>query len=433
MTNTFNNLLECAQQLDQEDPLASLRDEFEMTVTPNGEEEIYLVGNSLGLLPLSSRDYMNAEMNKWGRLGVRGHAGTDRELDHPWSSYHEPINEQMAALTGAKPEEVVVMNGLTVNLHLMMVTFYRPNEKRYKILIEGHAFPSDHFAVESQIRHHGLSSEDALVIVNPRPGEELIRYEDIAALIEVHQDELALVLLPGIQYYTGQVFPMADIVELGHQAGAIVGFDLAHAVGNIPLELHDWSADFAVWCNYKYVNGGPGAIAGCFVHEQHLNKPDINRFEGWWGTNTKTRFEMETVFDPIPTVDAWQLSCSSVLSMVPIRAALNVFDLAGGMTPLREKSEKQIQYLDFLLEENLSAEIEVITPKDLQERGCQFSLRVIAQGKEGQAVFHELEESGVSCDWRYPDVIRIAPVPLYNSFTDIFRFVEILKRILRPE
>ncbi len=325
------------------------------------------------------------------------------------------------------------MNGLTVNLHLMMVTFYRPNEKRYKILIEGHAFPSDHFAVESQIRHHGLSAEDALVIVNPRPGEELIRYEDIAALIEEHQDELALVLLPGIQYYTGQVFPMADIVELGHQAGAIVGFDLAHAVGNIPLELHDWSADFAVWCNYKYVNGGPGAIAGCFVHEQHLNKPDINRFEGWWGTNTETRFEMETVFDPIPTVDAWQLSNSSIFSMVPIRAALNVFDLAGGITPLREKSEKQIRYLDFLLEENLSDEIEVITPKDLQERGCQFSLRVIADGKEGQDVFHELEESGVSCDWRYPDVIRIAPVPLYNSFTDIFRFVEILKRILRPE
>ena len=433
MTNTFNNSLECAQQLDQEDPLASLRDEFEMTVTPNGEEEIYLVGNSLGLLPLSSRDYMNAEMNKWGRLGVRGHAGTDCELDHPWASYHEPINKQMAALTGGKPEEVVVMNGLTVNLHLMMVTFYRPNEKRYKILIEGHAFPSDHFAVESQIRHHGLSSEDALVIVSPRPGEELIRYEDIAALIEEHQDELALVLLPGIQYYTGQVFPMADIVELGHQAGAIVGFDLAHAVGNIPLELHDWSADFAVWCNYKYVNGGPGAIAGCFVHEQHLNKLDINRFEGWWGTNTETRFEMETVFDPIPTVDAWQLSNSSIFSMVPIRAALNVFDLAGGMTPLREKSEKQIRYLDFLLEENLSEEIEVITPKDLQERGCQFSLRVIAEGKEGQDVFRELEESGVSCDWRYPDVIRIAPVPLYNSFTDIFRFVEILKIILRSE
>ncbi len=433
MTNTFNNSLECAQQLDTEDPLASLRNEFEMTVTANGEEEIYLVGNSLGLLPLAARDFMNAEMNKWGRLGVRGHAEADQELDHPWASYHEVVNDQMAALAGAKPEEVVVMNGLTVNLHLMMVTFYRPNEKKYKIIIEGHAFPTDHFAVESQIRHYGLSSEDALITVNPRPGEELIRHEDIAALIEEHQDELALVLLPGIQYYTGQVFPMAEIVELGHQAGAIVGLDLAHAIGNIPLELHDWSVDFAVWCNYKYVNSGPGAIAGCFVHERHLNKSHINLFEGWWGTNTETRFEMETVFDPIPTVDAWQLSNSSILSMVPIRAALNVFDLAGGIEPLREKSEKQIRYLDFLLEENLSKEIEVITPKALDERGCQFSLRIIAEGKEGREVFHELEESGVSCDWRYPDVIRVAPVPLYNSFTDIFRFVEILKRILRSE
>ena len=433
MNRKFNNSLECAQQLDQDDSLAFLRNEFEMTVTPNGDEEIYLVGNSLGLLPLAARDYMNAEINKWGRLGVRGHAETDHEPDHPWSTYHEIMNEQMASLVGAKPEEVVVMNGLTVNLHLMMVSFYRPNKQKYKILIEGHAFPTDHFAVESQIRHHGLSPAEALITVEPRPGEELIRTEDIAEQIEKHKEELALILLPGIQYYTGQVFPMSDIVELGHQAGAIVGLDLAHAIGNIPLDLHEWSADFAVWCNYKYMNSGPGAIAGCFVHERHLNRPDINRFEGWWGTNAETRFEMETVFDPIPTVDAWQLSNSSILSMVPIRASLNIFDLAGGILPLREKSEKQINYLDFLLAENLAEEIEVITPKALHERGCQFSLRIIAKGKDGREVFHELEESGVSCDWRYPNVIRVAPVPLYNSFTDIFRFVEILKRIFRSE
>ncbi len=322
------------------------------------------------------------------------------------------------------------MNGLTVNLHLLMTTFYRPTQERFKVLIEEHAFPSDHFAVASQVRHHDRSAEEALVAVSPRPGEDLLHAEDLIAAIAEHGDQLALVLLPGVHYYTGQVLPLTDLVYAAHRAGAMVGFDLAHAVGNIPLGLHDSGVDFAAWCTYKYLNSGPGATAGCFVNQRHLGRTDLNRFEGWWGTDKATRFQMETVFNPIPTVEAWQLSNPPVFSMAPIRASLEVFERVGGMGPLRRKSEQQIAYLDHLLDEVLKGRVESITPRSLTERGCQFSLRVVAPGHSGRGVFDALDAAGVACDWRHPDVIRIAPVPLYNSFADIHRFVQVLDGIL---
>ncbi len=430
MPEQYDTTHACAERLDAEDPLAHMRDEFVMPVGPNGEAEVYLVGNSLGLQPRAVRTYIEAELDKWGRLGVKGHTEADREPTFPWESYEESLNHQMAAVVGAEPEEVVVMNGLTVNLHLLMTTFYRPTQERFKVLIEEHAFPSDHFAVASQVRHHGRSAEEALVTVSPRPGEDLLNAEDLMAAIAEQGDELALVLLPGVHYYTGQVLPLADLADAAHRVGAMVGFDLAHAVGNIPLGLHDSGADFAAWCTYKYLNSGPGATAGCFVNQRHLERTDLNRFEGWWGTDKATRFQMDTVFNPIPTVEAWQLSNPPVFSMAPIRASLEVFERAGGMGPLREKSEKQIAYLDHLLDEVLAGRVESITPRPLTERGCQFSLRVTADGYAGRGVFDALEATGVACDWRHPDVIRIAPVPLYNSFADIHRFVQVLDGIL---
>ncbi len=426
MTELFDTSAECAQRLDAEDPLAQMRAEFAMPLTNGGKEEIYLVGNSLGLPPKRTKGYVVAELDKWAESGVRGHF----QSDHPWAPYHEFLTEQMAGIVGGQANEVVVMNALTVNLHLLMVSFYRPTAQRYKILIEEHAFPSDHFAVESQIRHHNVQNPDALVLIGPRVGEELLRHEDICAAIEEHGDELALILLPGVQYYTGQVLDMAAITRLGHEVGAMVGFDLAHAAGNIPLRLHDWNLDFAAWCTYKYLNSGPGSTAGCFVHERHLDNPAISRFEGWWGTNKERRFEMETVFEPLPTVEAWQVSNAPVLSMAAVRASLDVFDDAGGMSALRSKSELQIAYLDFLLEMLLAGRIENITPGDLSERGCQFALRVTAPGIDGKKIYDGLEAAGVSCDWRYPDVIRVAPVPLYNSYLDIYRFTEILASLL---
>ncbi|MYJ81057.1 MAG: kynureninase, partial [Acidimicrobiaceae bacterium] len=321
-------------------------------------------------------------------------------------------------------------NSLTVNLHLLMVSFYDPTPERHKILIEDHAFPSDHFAVESQIRQRGHDPAVSLVVARPRAGEETLRRDDLLALIAEHGPELALVMLPGVQYFTGQVLPMADITAAAHGVGARVGFDLAHAVGNIPLVLHDWGVDFAAWCSYKYLNGGPGGIGGAFVHERHVGDRSLPKFLGWWGQRPDIRFEMGTVFDPIGTAESWQLSNPPILVMAALRASLDTFDRAGGMEPLRAKSQQQIEYLDFLLAEVIGDRVESITPAALAERGCQHSLRILMPGVDGQAVHQALEDAGVACDWRYPDVIRVAPVPLYNSFTDIHRFVTILDRIL---
>jgi kynureninase len=311
----------------------------------------------------------------------------------------------------------------------MMVSFYRPTSSRYKVLIEDHAFPSDHYAVESQIQAHGLDPTDALVTVAPRPGEEILRKDDLLGAIEQLGQELALVLLPGVQYYTGQVLPMRELIDAAGAVGASIGLDLAHAVGNLELSLHDWGPDFAVWSTYKYLNAGPGATGGAFVHERHHGDPDLPRFAGWWGHDRATRFDMDTVFRPIPTAEAWLVSNSPILAMAPILGSLEVFDEAGGMGPLRAKSEKMIQYLDYLLDTRLEDSITTITPRDLEHRGCQHSLRIVDPNISGQEVYERLMAADVVCGWRYPDAIRVAPVPLYNSFADIERFVSILEEI----
>ena len=423
---------EHAASLDKNDPLASLRREFAIPPGADGEPKTYLVGNSLGALPLAAKAYVATELDRWATLGVDGHftgTGPDRN-DLAWEPYHELLTDQLGAIVGAHGDEVVAMNALTVNLHLLMVSFYQPTADRHKILIEDHAFPSDHFAVESQIRQRGFDPADSLVVASPRPGEETLRPEDLLQLIKEHGDELALILLPGVQYYTGQVIPMADITKAGHAVGAVVGFDLAHAVGNVVLDLHDWGVDFAAWCSYKYLNGGPGGVGGAYVHNRHIADKSLPKFLGWWGTNKSTRFEMATKFDPIPTVESWQLSNAPILSMAALRASLDVIDRAGGIGALRHKSEQQINYLDTMLDAVLGDRIESITPTAMDQRGCQFALRVTAAGVDGRAIYEQLEAADVACDWRYPDVIRVAPVPLYNSFSDIHRFVHILDRIL---
>jgi kynureninase len=411
--------LPTAAELDAADPLAPLRDEFEI---PDG---IYLVGNSLGPLPKAAREYVNTEFDRWSTLGVEGHF-----TGHlAWKDYHGLVTDQLAAVVGAQPAEVVAMNGLTVNLHLLMVSFYQPTSSRHKILLESHAFPSDHFAVESQIRQRGFDPAESMVIVAPREGEETLRPEDIVAAIAEHGDELALVMLPGVQYYTGQALPMADIVQAGHAVGAMVGFDLAHAVGNLELSLHDWDVDFAAWCTYKYLNSGPGGVAGAFVHQRHVTDQTLPKLLGWWGTQPSSRFEMATTFDPIPSVESWQLSNAPILTIATLRASLDIIDRAGGMTALRQKTERQIEFFDRRLADTLGDRVKCITPQPLSERGCQYALRVT--NGDGKRVYDELEKARVLCDWREPDVIRVAPVPLYNSFDDIDRFVNILGEIVR--
>ena len=407
-----------AETLDAADPLAAFRSEFEL---PDG---IYLVGNSLGALPKRARTNLNIELGRWGTIGVEGHFTGELA----WKNYHELVAEPLGRLVGASAAEVVAMNALTVNLHLLMISFYRPTPKRHKILIENHAFPSDHFAAESQIRQRGFDPATSLVLVSPREGTETLHPDDIMAAISEHGSELALVLLPGVQYYTGQVLPMADIVAAGHEVGATVGFDLAHAIGNIALSLHDWDVDFAAWCSYKYLNSGPGGVAGAFVHERHITDQSLPKFTGWWGTNPETRFEMRNEFEAMPTAESWQLSNAPIFGLAALRASLGVIDRAGGMSALRAKSEKQIEFFDFLLEQRLDGKIANLTPKALSDRGCQYALQV--QNGNGKAVFQKLEEARVFCDWREPDVIRVAPVPLYNSFDDIKRFVDILEGIM---
>lgn len=407
-----------AADLDAADPLAAFRDEFEL---PEGT---YLVGNSLGALPRAVRETVGIELDRWSTLGVEGHF--TGELG--WKDYHELLTEPMAAIVGGRSDEVVVMNALTVNLHLLMISFYRPTATRHKVLIEHHAFPSDHFAVESQIRQRGFDPAESLVVLDPRAGEETLRRDDVLATIADLGDELALVLLPGVQYYTGQVLDVAAITEAGHAVGACVGFDLAHAAGNVELELHDWGVDFAAWCTYKYLNSGPGGVGGAFVHRRHVTDSDLPKLLGWWGTDPATRFQMATEFHAIPTVESWQLSNAPILAMAALRASLDVFERAGGMAALRRKSEQQIRFLDRRLAERLAGRVVNLTPEAMDERGCQFALQVVSG--DGRKVFEALEEARVLCDWREPDVIRAAPVPLYNTFADIDDFVDVLDRVV---
>jgi kynureninase len=416
---------DCAVRLDRVDPLAACRDRFHLPRGKHGDAAIYLCGNSLGLQPLRTAEYLHEELEDWRNLAVRGHF----EARRPWMPYHEFLAEKAARLVGALPSEVVTMNSLTVNLHLMMVSFYRPTAERPAILIERGAFPSDRYAVESQIRFHGYDPATALLEIGPREGEAFVRDEDIAAMFESHGERIALALLPGVQYYSGQVFNMAAITRMARASGCTVGFDLAHAVGNVPLALHDWAPDFAVWCNYKYVNGGPGALAGCFVHERHADNPDLPRFAGWWGHDKDSRFRMGPDFVPMQGAEGWQLSNPPILAMAPVLASLDIFDEVG-MPALREKSLQLTGYLDYLLRERLGSQVEILTPADAGSRGCQLSLQVTVPGIEGKKVFERLEAADVICDWREPAVIRVAPVPLYNSYMDVYRFVDSLAEAL---
>ena len=419
MTSHFEPSFDFAQKLDQEDPLRSFREKF---VFPqhNGEPVLYFCGNSLGLQPLAVREAVNAELDHWGEHAVEGHFRGEK----PWMYYHKFLTEATARLVGALPHEVVVMNTLSVNLHLMMVSFYRPSGKRYKIIMEAGAFPSDQYAVESQVRFHGFEPADAIVEVAPREGEETLRTADILETISRHGNETALVLFSGVQYYTGQFFDLKAITEAAHRAGAHAGFDLAHTAGNLPLELHEWGPDFAVWCSYKYLNSGPGGPSGVFVHERHANSPELPRFAGWWGHDEDSRFRMEKGFRPMHGAAGWQLSNAQILSFAAHLASLNLFDEAG-MNRLRVKSLLLTAYLEYTLTSarDRGLDFRIITPNESNSRGCQLSLLT---GPEGRALFDRLTAQGVVTDWREPNVIRFAPVPFYNSFTDIWKLGKLL-------
>jgi kynureninase len=419
----FQNTLEYAKQQDSQDPLATFRNKFHIPKNTSGEEQVYLCGNSLGLQPKITSEYINEVLKDWAHFGVEGHT----EAKHAWLPYHEFLTENMAKIVGAKPSEVVVMNTLTTNLHLMMVSFYQPTKTKFKIVVESDAFPSDKYAVESQLKFHGIDPKDGLIQWKPRKGEELCRFEDLEEIMKNHGNEIALLMIGSTNYYTGQSFPLKKITELGHKHGCMVGFDLAHGAGNIQPNLHETGADFAVWCTYKYLNSGPGSLGGCFVHERHANNEKLNRFAGWWGHNKKTRFNMRHEFDALPGAEGWQLSNPPILSMAAIRASLDTFAEAG-FENLRKKSEKLTGYLEFLLDEMKNEAINVITPRNPEERGCQLSIQV----KNADKKLHtKLTEAGVISDWREPDVIRVAPAPLYNSFEDVFKFSEKLKEILK--
>jgi kynureninase len=416
---------EFAAALDRGDPLGRFREEFHLPRRENGEDEIYFAGNSLGLRPKRTSKYVEKELQKWSRAAVRGHF----EGENPWMPYHEFLAEPMARLVGASDTEVVTMNSLTVNLHLMMASFYRPTPERHRILLEDRAFPSDDYALESQARFHGFDPAEALVRLRPGPGAHTIETEDIARVLERDGGSIAVVMLPGVQYYTGQAFDIEAITKLAHARGCVVGFDLAHAAGNLVLRLHDWNLDFAVWCTYKYLNSGPGSVGACFVHERHGKRIDLPRLAGWWGHDKESRFRMESGFRPIPGAEGWQLSNPPILSLAAIRASLDVFMEAGGMEPLRDKSLRLTGYLEWLLRRELADSVEILTPADPRQRGCQLSLRVKSKAS-GKTVFQKLEAAGVTCDWREPDVIRVAPVPLYNRYEEVHRFVEILQGAL---
>jgi kynureninase len=412
-----------AVQRDAADPLRDFRERFHIPTDSNSEPLIYFVGNSLGLMPKETRRLVDQELDDWARLGVDGHL----EGTTPWYSYHENVREPVARLVGAQPHEVVCMNSLTVNLHLMMATFYRPTKTRFKIVMEEPAFPSDTYAIKSQIAHHGFDPRAALVLARPRDGEMTLRTEDIEALLEQEGEQIALVLFAGVNFFTGQLFDIAAITAAAQKRGCTVGIDLAHAVGNVPLALHDWNVDFAVWCSYKYLNSGPGAVGGAFVHERHARNAELPRLAGWWGNDPATRFQMHLLpdFVPVRSADSWALSNPPIFSLAPLRASFAIFDEGGGMEKLRAKSMQLTGYLEFLLDQEPSDRFTVITPREPNERGCQLSILAHDNPKQ---LFADLEAAGVKCDFREPNVIRVAPTPLYNTFHEVWRFARVLAR-----
>jgi kynureninase len=411
-----------ALEMDRRDPLARFREEFLIPPRADGRPVIYFCGHSLGLQPRAVRAVMEQELGAWARLGVEAHF----QGATPWYPYHALFRESGARLVGARLGEVVMMNSLTVNLHLMMVSFFRPQRDRYKVLMDEPTFPSDRYAVLSQLRFHGLDAADALLTIKPRDGEHLIRPDDLHALFDQHGRQIALVLLSTVNFFTGQCFDTERITEAAHRHGCVVGLDLAHAAGNVLLHLHDWQVDFAVWCNYKYLNSGPGAVAGCFVHERHGRSLDLPRFAGWWGNDPATRFRMhlQPEFVPYPGAEGWQISNPPILALAPLRASLTLFDQAG-MPELRAKSERLTGYLYDLLQRLPPGRVEIITPSDPAQRGCQLSLLV----QRPRDVLQALEAAGVVCDFREPNVIRVAPVPLYNTFREVWQFAHILEQI----
>jgi kynureninase len=419
----FEATRECARSLDRDDSLSAFRKRFRIPAGRDGSDCIYVCGNSLGLMPDAANDYVDEVMTEWARLGVEGHF----KGRHPWLSYHRLATAGFAELAGAERSEVVAMNSLTVNLHLLMAGFYRPDGTRTKIVVESTAFPSDYYAVESQIRLHGLDPAECLLEWRPRDDERL--YEaDLAALLDQHASQIALLLLPGVQYLTGQVLDMRAIVEMAHRQDIVVGLDLAHAIGNVILELHDWGVDFAAWCTYKYLNAGPGAIAGAFVHARHHDSEVYRPLTGWWGHDEATRFLMNHEFDPATGAERWQLSNPPILSLAPVVASLDVFREAG-LERLRDKSIRQTAYLDYLLTGSLAGQVASITPPEA--RGCQLSLIIVNDGIDARGVFNSLQDNSVIADWREPNVIRVAPVPLYNSFEDIYELSRWLTEAVR--
>ena len=417
----FSSSEDFAIAMDEHDPLRHCRQCFLFPTAASGGNCVYLCGHSLGLQPNTTAKYIQQELKDWAELGVEGHF----QAANAWMPYHRLLTEQTAALVGAKPVEVVVMNSLTVNLHLMMVSFYRPTPARHKIVIERGAFPSDQYAVKSQIAFHGYDPAGSLIELSPLPGESCLRDEEINLLIERSGDDIALILLGGVNYATGQAFDMAGITRAGHAKGCAVGFDLAHAAGNLCLKLHDWGPDFAVWCSYKYLNGGPGCAAGCFVHERHAHSFDLPRFSGWWGHDERSRFEMRPTFQPMSGAEGWQLSNPSIISLAALRASMQMFHEAG-MEPLRTKSVLLTSYLEFLLnqillDQKFSSRFSIITPQEKDRRGAQISMRI---PKGGRALCQRLTQEGIVSDWREPDTFRVAPVPLYNSYRDVFQFTK---------
>jgi kynureninase len=414
-----------AAALDAQDPLARLRASFHVPRHTDGSQAVYLCGHSLGLAPKRAIQFISEEMDAWTRHGVEGHFIGER----PWVSYHERAADGLASLAGAQPIEVVAMNSLTVNLHLLLTSFYRPQGARRKILLESYAFSSDRYAIESHLRLHGLEASDALALLEPREGESLLRTEDICELIERTGDELATVLLPGVQYLTGQYLDVEAITSAAHRVGAYAGFDLAHAMGNTPLALHDWNVDFAAWCSYKYLNSGPGAIGGAFVHERHAHS-NLPRLAGWWGHDKSSRFTMPETFVPLPGAEGWQLSNPSIFAMAPLLGSLEVFAEAG-FDRLRAKSQALTGYLENLLHAKTAGDLTIVTPSDPTARGCQLSLRLHRPADAARAIHKKLTERGFICDWREPDVIRVAPVPLYNTFVETWDFADALASLLK--
>ncbi len=418
----YQNSPDFAQQLDREDPIAHLRQEFHIPKDQNGNNWLYFTGNSLGLQPKLTQKYIQQELDDWAKYGVEGHF----KAQNPWMPYHEFLTETMAEIVGAKPIEVVVMNTLTTNLHLLMVSFYQPTKTKYKIIIESDAFPSDQYAVQSQLKFHGFDPKEGLIEWKPREGEELLHIEDLETILENQGDEVAMLLIGGVNYYTGQYFNLKKIASLGHHKRCIVGIDLAHGAGNIQPDLHESGVDFAAWCTYKYLNSGPGSLAGLFVHEKHAHQKDLPRFSGWWNHNKDTRFNMRQPFDVMVGAEGWQLSNPPILSMAAIRASLDVFAKVG-MDALRRKSIKLTGYFEYLINQIDADQIQIITPKNPDERGCQLSIQVNNADKR---LHQKLTEEKVITDWREPDVIRCAPVPMYNSFEDVYKMVEILEGLL---